>query len=388
MENINLNKEYNSIRINKSYDKHLKQSPKIKNNKYRPLSGKPKNILFFDNKIYNNKYIVKGTNFPQQLKRLTNEELITIIGPLNKRAGNNNKNKKKILKNFLGNKKIKLKTDIAIEDKKDNTSINNINDTIDKKKTIKKLKLDIDNSKRRIKTCINRKRNNYFKNRNETDKFLPKGYLQYEQELLNNFNKEKIYNVKEIKIKSHESDIFFFGPKTEKEDNKTLDKGKARFYNIKLGSDIFNSKKELNNLMKSGELYLFKKNGNPFSTESNSFWSSTISTQTYMNYPSVEYNILNPDIKNNTKTKETIYKESRDKNLMNPIYRQKSIGTFNDITKVGMNKNLTYQKLYEGNNRIFYKNNNICTSHYDTYKNYASFIPRPFLTQINKNVYT
>ena len=32
MENINLKKEYNSIRVNKSYDKHLKQSPKIKNN--------------------------------------------------------------------------------------------------------------------------------------------------------------------------------------------------------------------------------------------------------------------------------------------------------------------------------------------------------------------
>ena len=384
METISFNRNNNLIRTNKSYDKYLQQSPKFRNNKYRPISGKPKNINFFDNKIYDNKYIAKGTNFPQQLKRLSNEELITIIGPMNKRAGNNKKNKKKILKNFLGYKNIKLKTDLTIENKKEN--INNNNNTEQKNK-IRKLKLDIDNT-RRIRTGLIKNRNNFVKSRKETDKFIPKGYLQYEKDLLNNYNKQKIYNIKDIKIKSNESDIFFFGPRTEKESKKTIDKEKARYYNTKLGSDIFNSKKELNNLIKSGELYLFKKKGNPFSTESNSFWSSTISTQTYMNYPSVEYNILNPDIKSNTKTKETIYKESRDKNLMNPIYKQKSLSTFNDITKVGMNKNLTYQKLYEENNKIFYKNNNLCTSHYDNYKNYQSFLPKPFLTQINKNIYT
>jgi hypothetical protein len=139
--------------------------------------------------------------------------------------------------------------------------------------------------------------------------------------------------------------------------------------------------------MKSGELYLFKKNRNPFSTESNSFWSSKVSTQTYMNYPSVEYNILNPNIKNNTKTREKIYKESLEHNQMNPIYKQKSIGTFYDITKVGMNRNKTYQKLYEENNKVFYRSDNICTSLYDSYKNYQGLVPKPFLTQVNKNVY-
>ena len=199
--------------------------------------------------------------------------------------------------------------------------------------------------------------------------------------------KERIFNTKEIKQKSYESDIFFFRAKTEKEAQKITNKEKARYYNVKLGSDIFNEKGDLNNLMKSGELYLFKKNRNPFSTESNSFWSSKVSTQTYMNYPSVEYNILNPNIKNNTKTREKIYKESLEHNQMNPIYKQKSIGTFYDITKVGMNRNKTYQKLYEENNKVFYRSDNICTSLYDSYKNYQGIVPKPFLTQVNKNVY-
>ena len=140
--------------------------------------------------------------------------------------------------------------------------------------------------------------------------------------------------------------------------------------------------------MKSSELYLFKKNKNPFSTESNSFWSSKVSAPTYMNYPSVEYNILNPSKKSNTKTKEKIYKETLDNNLINPIYKQKSISTFYDITKTGMNRNVTYHKLYEENKKIFYKNDDVCTAQFDNYKNYQGLVQKPFLTQVNKNVYT
>jgi hypothetical protein len=319
------------------------------------------------------------------MKRLSNEELIKIIGPTNKKAGNVNKNKKKILKNFLGDKKIKIKTDINNEEITKENNNNNIRQ-INK---FRKLKLDINESNSVKNEILNKKKNNIFKTKREKDKYLPKGYLQYENYLLNNNNmkKERIYNTKELKQKSYESDIFFFRPKTEKEAQKITHKEKARNYNIKLGSDIFNSKSDLINLMKSGELYLFRKNRNPFSTESNSFWSSKVSTQTYMNYPSVEYNILNPSIKNNTKTRTKIYKESLDNNQMNPIYRQKSIGTFYDITKVGMNRNKTYQKLYEENNKVFYRSDNICTSLYDSYKNYQGLVPKPFLTQVNKNVY-
>lgn len=386
MDNIYINNKdilpSRIIETKRSFDKYLQQSPKIKNNKYRPLSGKPKAFTFLDNNIYNNNYIVKGTNFPKQMKRLNTEDLVKIIGPSNKKAGNVNKNKKKILKTYLGEQKIKIKTDVYNDDSKKN-------DIKDKNK-IKKLKIET-NESNLINSDI---KNNYFnanvQTRKVKDKFLPKGYLQYEHYLLNkkNTNKEKIYNIKEIKQKSNESDIFFFRPKTEKESQKTINKDKAKNYNIKLGSDIFNSKKELNNLMKSSELYLFKRNKNPFSTESNSYWASKVSAPTYMNYPSVEYNILNPGKKCNTKTKERIYKESLDKHLMNPIYKQKSISTFYDITKVGMNRNLTYNKLYEENKKIFFKNDDVCTSQYDNYKNYQGIIPKPFYTQVNKNVYT
>ena len=72
---------------------------------------------------------------------------------------------------------------------------------------------------------------------------------------------------------------------------------------------------------------------------------------------------------------------------MNPVYRQKGIGVFYDITKVGTNKNLAYNKLLEENRKVFYKNNDTCTAQYDLYKNYQGLIPQPFITQHSKNVY-
>ena len=80
-----------------------------------------------------------------------------------------------------------------------------------------------------------------------------------------------------------------------------------------MGSDIFNLKKDLTNLMKSSETYLFKNNNYPISSESKSFWTPRANIPTYMNYPSVEYNIINPKIKCNTKTKEQIYNECNQK---------------------------------------------------------------------------
>ena len=383
MEDIYNNKKYLSSRTidtKRSFDKFLQQSPKIKNNKYRPLSGKPNTLTFLDYNIYNNNYIAKGTSLYKQLKRVSNEELAKILGHPYKKGGNLNKNKRKILKHFLGERKIKIKTDI-----------NNDIDAIRKKNKNKNLKIEINELNLIKKDKTKNNFNSTIQTKRITDKYLPKDYIKYEQYLFNYYNANKegrLNNTKEVKKKSNESDIFFFGPKTEKEASKYINKDKSKNYNIKLGSDIFNEKKELNNLMKSSELYLFKKNKNPFSTESNSFWSSKVSAPTYMNYPSVEYNILNPSKKSNTKTKEKIYKETLDNNLINPIYKQKSISTFYDITKTGMNRNVTYHKLYEENKKIFYKNDDVCTAQFDNYKNYQGLVQKPFLTQVNKNVYT
>ena len=393
------NKNNTIIGTNNSYDKFLKQSPKIRNNKFRPLTGRQRNLTLLDDNINikNRNFIAKGTNFSKQLMRLSNEELINIIGPINKKAGNINKNKKNTLKNFLKEKNLKTNYDKNKEEIK-----NDIHDNENNK--VKKLKIEIKDSnliknektkdRKKFENKTEYNRTIFNKNisshiRQKKDKYLPKGYLEYEQRLLNNnnSNKERIYYIKERKQKANESDILFLKPRSEKESINYINKEKARTFTIKLGSDIFNSKNDLNNLMKSSELYLFKKHNKQFSTESNSFWASKVSTPSYMNYPSVEYNILNPTKKNNTKTKEKIYKETLDKKLMNPIYKQKSISTFYDITKVGTNRNLTYQKTIEENNKIFYKNNDVCTIQYNNYKNYEGLISKPFLTQINKNIY-
>jgi hypothetical protein len=393
------NKNNTIIGTNNSYDKFLKQSPKIRNNKFRPLTGRQRNLTLLDDNINikNRNFIAKGTNFSKQLMRLSNEELINIIGPINKKAGNINKNKKNTLKNFLKEKNLKTNYDKSKEEIK-----NDIHDNENNK--VKKLKIEIKDSnliknektkdRKKFENKTEYNRTIFNKNisshiRQKRDKYLPKGYLEYEQRLLNNnnSNKERIYYIKERKQKANESDILFLKPRSEKESINYINKEKARTFTIKLGSDIFNSKNDLNNLMKSSELYLFKRHNKQFSTESNSFWASKVSTPSYMNYPSVEYNILNPTKKNNTKTKEKIYKETLDKKLMNPIYKQKSISTFYDITKVGTNRNLTYQKTIEENNKIFYKNNDVCTIQYNNYKNYEGLISKPFLTQINKNIY-
>lgn len=402
MEYIYSNQENRNntiIGTNNSYDKFLKQSPKIRNNKFRPLTGRQRNLTLLDDNINikNRNFIAKGTNFSKQLMRLSNEELKNIIGPINKKTGNINKNKKNTLKNFLKEKNLKTNYDKNKEEIK-----NDIHDNENNK--VKKLKIEIKDSnliknektkdRKKFENKTEYNRTIFNKNisshiRQKRDKYLPKGYLEYEQRLLNNnnSNKERIYYIKERKQKANESDILFLKPRSEKESINYINKEKARTFTIKLGSDIFNSKNDLNNLMKSSELYLFKKNNKQFSTESNSFWASKVSTPSYMNYPSIEYNILNPTKKNNTKTKEKIYKETLDKKLMNPIYKQKSISTFYDITKVGTNRNLTYQKTIEENNKIFYKNNDVCTIQYNNYKNYEGLISKPFLTQINKNIY-
>jgi hypothetical protein len=388
LTNIENNISKNSF-SNKSIDKYFQQSTKINNKINRPLTGRLRHHYFLDNSLNKDKHctLSKGTNFEKQFKRYTKEELIKILGPLNKRAGNMNKNKKKIIKKFLGETKIKINFDKAKQEIK-----KSLNQEVNKNNKKLNIKINEPNNIDIISTLNKNKSPRPFSSlttRKGQDKYLPKGYIQYEYRLLNSLhkNKEKTYNIKDVKQKAHESDIFFLKGISQKESQKSAYNDKAKFFNTKLGSDIFNLKKDLNNLMKSGELYLFKTNKIPFSSESKSFWASKVSTPSYMNHPSVEYNILNPSVKNNMKTKEQIYKESIDNKLLNPIYRQKGIGLFYDITKVGTNKNLAYNKLLEENRKVFYKNNDTCTSQYDTYKNYQGLIPKPFITQHNKNVY-
>ena len=170
--------------LNSSTDKSPFQSPKIKSNKIRPLSG------FINNK-YN--YIAKGTNFEKQMKRLNKEELNNIFGnSWNKKAGNINKNKKKIIKNYLGeNLKIKYKNNNQVNKNKEEVKVSNINE----QKSKKNLKIELnennfEKNKFRIKNSFNRplstNPDSIRKNqRKEKDAWIPKGYLAYETSIIN-----------------------------------------------------------------------------------------------------------------------------------------------------------------------------------------------------------
>ena len=245
--------------------------------------------------------------------------------------------------------------------------------------------------------------------RTKKDRWLPKGYPEYEYCILHQkfFNEnlkknpfiknELIYNIKEIKEKSNKSDIFFLGQKTEKEAEILVNsnKQKAGNYNTKLGSDAFMQKRDIANLMKTSETYLFKNVNYPKTNELKSYWSARANVPSYINSPSVEYNILNPKAKGITKTKERMQNECEKKkndegrnyvNYINPIFRQKSISDFYNITKGGMNKNVAFEKLYRENPRSFCRNNNICTLHSDLYNKYKGISERPFMNQTNKKI--
>ena len=426
----NNNNQKTSNRCISSYDKTLQQSPKISTSKHRPLSSRPKPFSLLD--VDDKKNISKGPNIPAQHKRINEEQLSKLIGNINERAGNNY-GKKMIINNFLNKYKKKNDSNSNFKNNNENIIDNNNQYNINKLKANKKLTIDtketynidninkkkqIDKNKQGIKKEIQNNKtitNGSLKRplsvqiRQKKDRWLPKGYPYYEYCVLNpkcnkeNFEEnpflknESIQNANSIKKNSNESDIFFLGPQTEKETKLlVIDNNKrAQNYNIKLGSDIFNLKKDFTNLMKSSETYLFKNNNYPISSESKSFWTPRANIPTYMNCPSVEYNILNPKAKCNTKTKEQIYNECKQKknddskniiNYMNPIFRQKNISNFYDITKGGMNRNFTYEKIYQDNPRNYFRKNNLCTLQYDLYSNYRGIIDRPFRAQISNKI--
>ena len=416
----------NHSRCNSSYDRSIQQSPKIRTGKFRPQSSRPKpfSLIDFDDK----RILGKSPNIPPQHNRLSEDELKKFISKINQKAGDN-KNKKKLIQNFL-NKNEKndnnTKNSNNIDnDNKNDKPINMANNdrvktakklTIETKETIdmnnnhkintKKLKNKFEETKN-IKNNINRPLS--AKLRQKKDRWLPKGYPYYEYCVLNQkyfqenlkknliINKGQTYDVKEITQKSNKSDIFFLGPQSEKETKLLViqDNSKSKNYDVKLGSDIFNIKNDYTNLMKSSETYLFKNKNYPISSESKSYWTPRANIPTYMNHPSVEYNILNPRAKCNTKTIEQINNECMKKkndsnknvvNYMNPIFRQKNISNFYDITKGGMNRNFAYEKIYHDNPRSYYRKNDLCTLQYDLHKNYKGIIDKPFMTQINKKI--
>ena len=354
----------------------------------------------------------RGTSLPIQYKRLTEEENKRQFGFLYREEQNHNI---ALIKKFLNNMQIskyKIKTEDKNKtyEKKLEIKIDNNNkekdNNIPKEENTTKIK---DKPKKKLNTEINEKSEKLqLKLKNRNDLWLPKGYPEYEllvenpkllkKYIKNNFfaNNLPEYTLSEAKKKSKESDIFFKKPITFEENLYNKKTTKINYQS----SDIFNLKYDLENLSKCSETYLFKeknKNNYYITRESESKWSPKIPFLGFMNSPSIEYNILNPSKKNIGYTRDKIVTEveknksrnieekklnekiSKSVNYMNPIYRQKGIGEFIDVTRNGGNNvGKDFLAFYHRNNKCFRKNNDVCATFYNSYNFYKNICQKPF----------
>ncbi len=248
-----------------------------------------------------------------------------------------------------------------------------------------------------------RKNNSYIQMKNRNDKWLPKGYKEYEY-IVNNpkLLKKQIssnnpfagklpdLSLKEIRDKSRESDIFFRKPPSIIEDEFNQ---KALLYKDHQNSDVFLEKNDMDSILKNGETYLFKPNkieSYTNSRESNSKWMAKTNIPTLLNHVSTEYNIINPGNKGISNTKNKILIDCENKknpnfecvNNFNPIYRQKSLCEFIDITRNGApNPGKDYLKAYNSSKDAFRLRSEVCGTLGDLHRTYKELIVKPFSTK-------
>ena len=393
-------------------------------------------LLDVDDKITNS----RGTSLPIQFKRLTEEEKIRHFGFSYRQDQNY---KLTLIKNFLNNmhpsryknKNKTSNTKLYEENNKNNLVKENNKSEIKINNNNKKLEIKISNSnqnnvlensteKKENETNINNNKKNItiiksksktetnenkLKIKNRNDCWLPKGYPNYEilvnnpKLLIKQINNDPFagklpdYSLKVIKQKSYDSDIFFNKPKNKKESSFN---NKLKQHNH-LTSDIFNLKYEEENLLKTSENFLFKikpKDYYYITRESHSKWSPKSSIPTLVNCPSIEYNILSPGKKNISSTRDKVLTEIEnkkrknieekklDKNLiesvsyMNPIYRQKGLAEFIDITRNGGNNTgKDFISCYNKNPRCFCKKDEVCSTFYNSYLFYKDICNKPFI---------
>ena len=335
-------------------------------------------LLDINEKITNS----KGTSLPTQYKRYNiNNEETKVHNSYNRYGFTNRINQGYQINKINTKKLIRCKSDIGSRLKlKKKFRLNNTITNNDQKR----------NSMKNLMNTTNIKK----------DRLIPKGYDTYEL-LVKNYKlfrkKIKLGNLldnmlppKRMKLIELKSDIFFTKPPSEKESPSKYIKRKNK-YKV---SDIFNIKNDSKNLSKSGEIYLFKNQKRKkytISSESNSKWKipdNIIPSMT--NYSSKEYNIINPESKGISFTKDNLMVECENRknkesnminnvNYMNPMYKQKGLTEFIDITRNGASNELkNYINAFYKNPKCFYKNNNMCTSYYDIHHKYNNICEKPF----------
>ena len=368
----------------------------------------------------------KGPKTPK--KELINDERkennIDIEKKFNNRYDSAIADKIKNKKMKILEKKIKIRDDGNDEKKENNVLLNGNGNEENKNNIYSNININLNKNQKKVnsntKNEKNQNQNEFIKiknynlkenkkiNENEPkmrtskDRYFPKGYASYEllvknpkifskQLKKNNYiNKNYSLTLKQIRDKNNNSDIFFLKNPSEKEVSFKYDIIGNNYQN----SDIFNIKNDEQNLLKSSETYLFKNiKGERYNItrESNSKWKPGANIPTFINYSSQEFNILSPGKKGFSSTKDKIINECEKRkdnnskaknnvNYMNPIYRQKGLAEFIDITRNGAsNQGMDFIRTFHSNPKCFYKHNEVGNTFNDCYSQYKNICLKPFV---------
>ena len=418
-----------NTKMNSKDNISLNQSPKISSGKYRSLFDNKSSFSLID--INDKVTIDKGPSLPIQFKRLSSKEIKALF---NMKILDNYKKIKKLkyssMKNILLDKMNKPNTTKHQDNNKiylrNKQKLENANKSEIGKNTERKMSRknsifseddikDINNRKelfnKRPQTCrANMIRINFKKmeekkeERKEKEKsyikrdiWKPLYYEAYEEMVKN----KKIYikkmqenpffkrlpqcSIKEIKEKTHNSDIFFLKQKEVEKFDLEMQKRdkKGEKYNLYYDSDIFNIKNNDVNLEKIGEKYLFNNPNNiKYTTaiESKSDWKNSINNITINTCSSKPYNILTPQRKNSFLIRSDIYKLlDGKKHSQNPLFKQKGLSKYLDVANnSSCNFGEEYLKFYKANPNCFKKIKETCCCFGDLYLRYKNICDEPF----------
>jgi hypothetical protein len=399
----NINRSPMNSYLSKSHQSlNLQQSPKISSKKFR------RNITIHipnnDEKLFSARDIdlkktnQRGTKLPIQYIRRNDKELQEII--TGKKNYNSFRNENTPIKAFkrdfpsFDERKVSKNKYYKIENIKEN----NINKrpktatSLHSRNVIKKNIPQIDINKI-IEHNYTNKSVDLNNNRihTESDRYLPKGFLDYHKYITNpNYYKETIdkkikeitplyksVNYKEIKTQALKSDIFMQNtPLDRKELNYNAFRENHQTNVIYMESDIFNRKSNLSNFEKEkmGEKFLFKselaKNKISSIAKSNSDWvDKKTNILKTTNLPSTKYNIISPGIMN----------EIPVKNEVKIFNKTKGLDEFNNLTRVtATNPNIDYINKIKENPFAFRKVRELCSDYIESYCQGKSILSKPF----------
>ena len=151
--------------------------------------------------------------------------------------------------------------------------------------------------------------------------------------------------------------------------------------------DIYDLRNDKNIIQKSGEHSFLSKKAqnqdkdtyNP-SSETLLCWRLRKPLPGLINHTSSKYDLFNRDMKNISKTKETIVEEVKKlSESFNPSHRQKGLTEYIHLSRVAApNVNQDYLNAFEKNPNVFRRRNDFSSEFYDIYNQYSSLCDKPF----------